>query len=139
MSDAASAFGLTAVEFDVTDIFGVDGVAIPTEQLQISSSLFRQQDLTRPWNLGRRFEAALCLEVAEHLDEKNAAVLIDALTTHSDCVVFSAACPGQPGQHHVNCQWPAYWQKMFNECGYVCTDEVRWQIWHDERIELWMV
>ena len=126
-----------AQEFDVTDIFGVDGVAIPTEQLQISSSLFRQQDLTRPWNLGRRFEAALCLEVAEHLDEKNAAVLIDTLTAHSDCVVFSAACPRQPGQHHVNCQWPAYWQKMFNERGYVCTDEVRWQIWDDERIEPW--
>ncbi len=121
----------------ITDIFGVEGATMPPEQLLVSPSLFRQQDLTRPWNLGRRFEAALCLEVAEHLDGQYAGVLIDALATHSDCVVFSAACPGQPGQHHVNCQWPAYWQKLFNERGFVCTDEVRWRIWDDERIEPW--
>ena len=126
-----------AQALDITDVFGVDGVAIPPEQLTIACALFRQQDLTRSWSLGRRFEAAICLEVAEHLDERSAVVLIAALTAHSDCVIFGAACPGQPGQHHVNCQWPAYWQKLFNDHKYVCTDEVRWRIWDDERIEPW--
>jgi hypothetical protein len=127
----------TALNSGISDVFGVDGVAIPSEQLLIPPTLFRQQDFTQPWNLNRRFEAALCLEVAEHLPESSAVVLIDALTSHTDCVIFSAACPGQPGQHHVNCQWPAYWQKLFNDRGYVCTDEVRWRIWDDERIEPW--
>jgi len=126
-----------ALSCGISDIFGVDGVAIPSEQLLVPPSLFRQQDLKQPWNLDRRFEAVLCLEVAEHLDKSFAMVLIKALTTHSDCVVFGAACPGQPGQHHVNCQWPGYWQKLFNEAGYVCTDEIRWRIWDDERIEPW--
>jgi hypothetical protein len=77
------------------------------------------------------------LEVAEHLDEKFAGNLIEALTTHADWVVFGAAGMEQTGQHHVNCQWPAYWQKLFNEHGFVCADDIRWLIWDDERIEPW--
>src|SRR5271156_330239 len=98
-----------ALNFGMQDVFGVDGVAMPRDKLLVAESLFRQQDLTRPWSLGRRFEVVLCLEVAEHLDKSHANALIDSLVGHSDWVFFSAACPGQPGQHHVNCQWPGYW------------------------------
>lgn len=126
-----------AQEAGVADVFGIDGIAVAPEKFLVSKTLFRQQDLNQSWDVGRRFDAALCLEVAEHLDEKFAVNLIEALTRHADTVVFGAACPGQTGQHHVNCQWPAYWQKLFNDLGYVCTDEVRWRIWQDERIEPW--
>jgi hypothetical protein len=77
------------------------------------------------------------LEVAEHLEEIHADLLIEMLTDHADGVVFSAACPGQEGQHHVNCQWPVYWQRLFNEHGFTCRDELRWQIWDDTRVEPW--
>jgi SAM-dependent methyltransferase len=126
-----------AQELGIEDIFGVDGIAVEAEQLLISKSLFRLQDLTQPWSLGRRFGMAMCLEVAEHLDAKFGPILIDALVAHSDSIVFGAACPDQPGQHHVNCQWPAYWQSLFNERGFVCVDSVRWRMWNDERIESW--
>jgi SAM-dependent methyltransferase len=126
-----------AQESGLVDILGVDGISPPPEQFLVSTSFFRRQDFTRPWNLGRHFDAVICLEVAEHLDEPCASVLIDALVTHSNCIVFSAACPGQTGQHHVNCQWPAYWQKLFNDRGYVCSDALRWKIWNDGRIESW--
>jgi SAM-dependent methyltransferase len=126
-----------AQEAGVTDVFGVDGIELPPDRFHVSKSLFSLQDLTKPWNLGRRFDTALCLEVAEHLDRQFAAVLVGSLTTHSDCIVFSAACPGQGGQHHVNCQWPAYWQELFNERGYACSDAIRWKIWNDDRIEPW--
>jgi hypothetical protein len=126
-----------ALEFGVSEIMGVDGAAIPPERLLLPRHHFRQHDLTQPWNLGRRFDAVLCLEVAEHLDEMYAATLIDTLARHSDTVVFSAACPGQSGQHHVNCQWPSYWQALFNERGYVCTDDVRWRIWDKSAVESW--
>jgi SAM-dependent methyltransferase len=126
-----------AQEFGVTDILGVDGVPLPPESFLVAPAFFSRQDLTRSWNLGRRFDVTLCLEVAEHLDEACAPALIDALTAHSEHIVFSAACPGQTGQHHINCQWPAYWQKIFNERGYVCSDEARWKLWLDDRIEPW--
>src|SRR6185437_3722679 len=92
-----------AQESGVEDIVGVDGIDTPSTRFLVSTSFFRQQDLTRSWNLGRRFDAAICLEVAEHLDEQYATILVDSLATHSDHIVFGAACPGQSGQHHVNC------------------------------------
>lgn len=126
-----------ATELGVTDIVGVDGVSIPDKDLLFPSACFIKQDFSSEWNLGRRFDTALCLEVGEHLDSNAAKVLVSALVLHSDVVHFSAACPSQDGQHHVNCQWPGYWQAIFNSYGYVCEDAIRWKIWNDERIEWW--
>src|SRR5579863_8625346 len=78
-----------AQEFGIKDIFGVDGVNIPAERLLFPNELFRKQDLTEPWNLGRKFEVVLCLEVAEHLPERSASTLIDSLTSHADTIIFS--------------------------------------------------
>jgi hypothetical protein len=99
--------------------------------------ILRQHDLRTEWGLGRRFSAVLCLEVAEHLDSQFEHSLIRGLTNHSDLVVFSAACPGQPGQHHVNCQWPEHWQSIFNSFGFWCSDAIRWDLWMLEEIEPW--
>jgi SAM-dependent methyltransferase len=121
----------------ISDVYGVDGVNISKDVLLFSNELFRQQDLTLEWNLGRKFDVVLCLEVAEHLPPSSAELLIKTLVTHSDVVVFSAACPGQLGQHHINCQWPEYWQNVFNTRGYVCDDSVRWEIWDLEPVEPW--
>lgn len=126
-----------AIELGVTDVFGVDGVALNQDALLIPKGLFRQQDLTGKWDLGRRFDAILCLEVAEHLEQSSGRTLVETLTKHSDRVFFSAACPGQIGQHHINCRWPAYWQGLFNEHGFACSEEIRWKIWENEEIEAW--
>jgi hypothetical protein len=75
--------------------------------------------------------------VGEHLPASAAGTLVKTLTKHSDTVLFSAACPGQPGQHHVNCQWPAFWQKYFNSNGFECDDSPRWKIWDEPNIEVW--
>jgi hypothetical protein len=37
----------------------------------------------------------------------------------------------------VNCRWPVYWQNLFNQRGFACSDAPRWQIWNDARIEPW--
>lgn len=126
-----------ALELGVSDIFGIDGVSISSDRLLIPSEFFQQQNLTMSWDLNRRFDLVICLEVAEHLDSCFANILIETITNHSDYIVFGAACPGQPGQHHVNCHWPVYWQELFNSCGFSCCDTVRWQIWNDDQIEPW--
>ena len=126
-----------ATECGVTDIFGVDGVEIPREQLLFPPERFICRDLARPLDLGRRFEAVFCLEVAEHLQPAASSTLIDTLTSHADTIVFSAACPWQPGQYHVNCQWPEYWQQLFNSRGFVCEDSLRWRVWSLQQIEPW--
>lgn len=126
-----------AKEAGVQKCFGVDGVNIAAADLLFPEADFLVQDLTKPWNLQQRFDVVLCLEVGEHLDAIHAVNLVHSLTQHADTVYFSAACPDQPGQHHVNCQWPAYWQELFNRNGFACSDHIRWQIWDREEIEPW--
>ena len=123
-----------ALNCGIEDVVGVDGVAIPAAELQFPLENFLVRDLSQPLDLGREFDLVMCLEVAEHLTDGNARQLINNLTRHANAVLFSAACPGQAGQHHVNCQWPAYWQALFNQQGYVCRDWPRWAIWNDHRI-----
>jgi SAM-dependent methyltransferase len=127
----------TAMNAGVEDVFGIDGVEIPAEQLLFPANKFLCRDLTRPVDLGRRFDVVICLEVGEHLDANASGSLIQTLTCHSDTIIFSAACPGQAGQHHVNCQWPEYWQRFFNSAGFMCEDTLRFRLWDDPAIEFW--
>lgn len=126
-----------AIDNGVKDVLGVDAIALNQTELVVPCSLVITHDLTQPLTISRRFDMALCLEVAEHLDADHAHTLVDSLVELADTVVFSAACPGQPGQHHVNCQWPAYWQAIFNSRGYRCDDAVRWTNWEVSTIEPW--
>jgi len=126
-----------ALELGVSDVVGIDGVNLPEDRLLLPAEKFLCRNLTVPVDLKRRFDVGMCLEVAEHLEPEYGKILIEILTKHADTILFSAACPGQPGQHHVNCQWPVYWQELFNHCGFVCSDKLRWQIWDDPTIEPW--
>lgn len=125
------------MERGVGDFMGVDGVDMHPDQLLFPSDKFLRVDLSAPIDLGRRFAVAFCLEVGEHLPADVASVLVRSLTKHADTVLFSAACPSQVGQHHVNGQWPDYWQALFNSFGFECEDSARWAIWNDSRIEVW--
>jgi len=127
----------TALEFGIPEVFGVDGVEVSSEELHIDRDFIKIQDLTKPWDLNKKFDVILCLEVAEHLDSTHANSLISSIVKHGATIYFSAACPGQPGQHHVNCQWPEYWQSLFNKNGYECFDNIREIIWNEEKIEPW--
>jgi SAM-dependent methyltransferase len=126
-----------ALELGLDDIFGIDGVDINPADLLIPSERFKCHDLTTSLKLDRKYDLVLCFEVAEHLEEESGRLLIKTITDHSDNILFSAACPGQEGQNHINCQWPIYWQRIFNEQGYVCDDAVRWRIWTIQEIEPW--
>jgi Methyltransferase domain len=126
-----------AIDLGVGDIAGIDGADVPQEILRVDKANIKFCDLSKPFDLGRRFDVALCLEVAEHLPEESSQSLVSSIVAHSDTILFSAACPGQAGQHHINCQWPTYWQSLFNEQGYVCDDTLRWRIWDDVRINPW--
>lgn len=126
-----------ALDFGIIDVLGIDGVDIQVEKLKVPPKFFKQQDLTKHWDLGRRFDVVFCLEVAEHLSSHHAKGLVEALINHSDQIIFSAACPNQNGQHHINCQWPEYWQELFNQSGFICYDSIRWRLWDNKNVEPW--
>lgn len=121
----------------VADTLGIDGDYVDRTALQIPADRFTPVDLQRPFSLGRTFDLVQTLEVAEHLDEVCADTFVESLTRHGDTILFSAAIPGQGGDHHVNEQWPSYWAEKFAKAGYTLYDIIRPQIWGDSRIVWW--
>lgn len=126
-----------ALDLGVVTVYGIDGGGIDNAELMFPAERFCQHDLSQPFDLGERFDVALCLEVVEHLDPNNGPTLVGSLVKHADLIFFSAAAPAQTGQHHINCQWPAYWQRIFNDFGFVCDDWPRRKMWNVGEIEPW--
>src|SRR5438552_2146277 len=106
----------------VDDIIGIDGDYVEAELLQIPQDRFRAVDLAKPFSLGRVFDLAVCLEVAEHLPPDCASGFVKSLARLAPVVLFSAAIPKQGGNHHTNEQWPDYWAKLFGEHGFLPVD-----------------
>ena len=121
----------------VTDLIGIDGSYVERERLLIDPSRFVAADLEKPFRLGRRFDLAECLEVAEHIDEFAADILVRSLAEHSDTVLFGAAIPAQGGTHHVNEQWPSYWIPKFATLGFQAFDPIRPLIWTNPNVQFW--
>jgi SAM-dependent methyltransferase len=123
----------------VSKVMGVDGAWVDRELLKkyLNNDEFLEADLEKPLDLNRKFDLALCLEVAEHLSESSANVLVSSLTRHSDTIIFSAAIPLQGGQNHINEQWLHYWADKFKSHGYYPQDMVRPLIWDDKGVFYW--
>jgi SAM-dependent methyltransferase len=121
-------------EFGLSDIYGVDGDWVDDSQLEIPTEQFQRRDLTQPLVLGRQFDLAMSLEVAEHLPAVCADSFVDTLVRHAPVVLFSAAIPYQGGRHHLDEQWPEYWASRFLAQGYRVVDCLRDKVWHDERV-----
>lgn len=121
------------------EILGLDGDYVDRQLLKknISLEYFRSQDLTASFSLGKKFDLALCLEVAEHLPPSSADNLVDSLCRHADQIVFSAAVPDQGGQNHLNEQWPSYWVEKFNKQGFEVYDLIRPLIWNNSSVDSW--
>lgn len=127
----------TFQENDVTDIFGIDGEYVDKSLLVIPQDKFKALDLSKPFTLGRTYDLAISLEVAEHLAPQSAPDFIESLTQLAPIILFSAAIPLQGGTHHVNEQWPEYWVQLFKARGFVPVDALRKRIWSNDQIEFW--
>jgi len=124
-------------ELGVKDVWGVDGEYVDRDRLQISSDRFIPADLAKPLILDRRFDLAICLEVAEHLNAEAAPTLVESLSRLADVILFSAAQPGQDGTQHVHEQWPTYWATLFDSYGYSPIDCIRPLIWEHPDVDWW--
>ncbi len=122
----------------IDDVFGIDGHWLDKRLAQVSEHVLRTLDLELKFDLGRRFDLVICLEVAEHLSPAAARGFVESLTAHSDVVLFSAAIPFQGGHHHVNEQFPDYWCAIFESLGYAVVDCLRAGIWNDDSVLWWL-
>jgi hypothetical protein len=121
-----------AENIGVSDLLGIDG---PWAARTLAEGIpFREMDLSNPTDVGRTFDLAISLEVAEHLPKEAASKFIAFLTSVSPVIMFSAAIPFQGGQMHLNEQWQSYWADLFSKQGYVPIDALRPEIWSDASV-----
>jgi len=74
-------------------------------------------DLRRPF-IGGKWNLAICMEVAEHLEEMYADTLVESISKSADLILFGAAIPGQGGKNHFNEQYQSYWLAKFRKRGF---------------------
>lgn len=70
-----------------------------------------------------KYDLAICLEVAEHIDPYEADYVVEKLTELAPTIIFSAAVPGQGGHGHINCQPKEYWENKFGKLNFVVDRE----------------
>src|SRR5438552_13554216 len=76
-----------------------------------------EHDYTKkPLFLGE-FDLAWSVEFVEHVDERFIPNFLETFKCAKH-VFITAAVPGQPGHHHVNCQRGDYWLAWFNQAGF---------------------
>lgn len=87
-----------------------------------------------------RFDLITCLEVAEHLPLDAHETLVDTIARHlrpmpnyedpSGLLIFSAAPPGQAGEHHIGNRAPREWRGIFHERGISYREDLTRQLSH---------
>src|SRR6202162_365575 len=79
----------------VSDVAGYDGDWVDRQLLQISREAFHGADLNERLSIDRRYDLALSLETAEHLQPHRRETLVADLGALAPAGLFSAAIPPQ--------------------------------------------
>ena len=149
MVDIGCGIGGWVKAFDEHDVsgVGVDGAYVDRNQLLIPADRFVAHDLNRELdvadlcrrypNESGRFDLAISLEVAEHLEPQRSESLVRDLCMLADVVLFAAAVPFQGGAGHINERWQSWWAQKFSENGYDPFDVLRRDIWGRGDIAWW--
>ena len=121
----------------VKEVLGIDGPWVRQTNLKIPVDFFITANLEEPIYLKKKYDLAISLEVAEHIPKTSAETFVHSLITAADFVLFSAAIPYQGGTDHVNEQWPAYWNTLFNKYGFIAVDYLRQKLWKDKKVNVY--
>ena len=100
--------------------YGVDGdktVIENTEYSLVHDFTLGQADLTK------EFDLIWCTEFLEHVEEKYIPNYMPLFELGKIAVV-TAAPPGWPGHHHVNCREESYWVDVFKNYGLRYNEEL---------------
>jgi hypothetical protein len=119
-------------------VVGFDGSWNSQDNMVDQSIVFFSVDLNKPLAAQEeKYDLAISLEVAEHLEESCAATFVESLAKLSDVVMFGAAYTGQGGTNHINEQPCTYWAKIFKEHDYMPYDLFRPQFWGNPDVDFW--
>ena len=116
--DASYAKAVSGVGLDVE---AYDGNPIVVGETNGFASVL---DLSEPFDLKRKFDVVVSLEVAEHIPKEYEEIYVNNLINHtSGWLIISWAVPGQGGKGHVNEQPAEYVLDLFESIGFVHHNE----------------
>ncbi|CAN5164309.1 hypothetical protein BH11PAT1_BH11PAT1_1480 [soil metagenome] len=127
----------TFKELGVKDILGIDGEWVRQDELHIPKEFFMPIDISKPFEITKKADLVISLEVGEHLAPESAKGFVKSLAKIAPVMLFSAAIPKQGGTMHLNEQWPEYWADLFKSEGYVAIDCIRRRVWTNPNVEYW--
>lgn len=112
----------------MASLLGIDAWGIePIEMGELSFCKERQLiiDASEPFNLEKKFDLVICIEVIEHIPKEDTHKLIQNITDHCGYYLwFSGATPGQGGIGHINEQEEKYWIELVSSYGFnLLTDD----------------
>lgn len=84
-----------------------------------------------------KFDLAVSIEVAEHLNPVVSPYFIEWMTSMADVIVFSAAVPSQDGDGHINCRSRSDWYQFIKQYDFVIADTLRQHFISNPRLGLW--
>jgi SAM-dependent methyltransferase len=124
-------------------VTAIDGYANPDFR-GVENIHFYRIDLNNPASVeeflllqNKKFDLAICMEVAEHLNPVVSEALIASLTFAANAVVFSAAIPEQDGDGHINCQNRIFWHELFEKRNFFLQDSIRSEIRDNPNVGRW--
>lgn len=124
-------------KFGSKNLTGVDGIWNDGKAIIDRGYKFLCADLDELVEIDQKYDLAISLEVAEHLQPESSEKFVKCLTSSSDLILFSAAFTNQGGTNHINERNPSYWAKLFEKQGYGVFDLFREKFWGDNRIGFW--
>ena len=103
---------------DVANEMGIDWYGVDGDETVIKNTDY---SLVHDFTLGeatldKTFDLIWCTEFLEHVEEKYVPNYMP-LFKKGKMAVVTAAPPGWPGHHHVNCREESYWIDIFKNYG----------------------
>lgn len=96
---------------------GIDGDSVFQRKPEIYDRTIIFDFTERPFPYDRTYDLAWSVEFLEHVHERYVPNFMEAFAT-CKYVIATAAPPGWPGHHHVNCRDQEYWKGVFAAYGY---------------------
>ena len=86
---------------------------------EISNGLGDVLDLSKDFELNKKYDLVMSLEVGEHIPKEFEDVFINNIIQHSKKkILLSWGIPKQPGEGHINCQTNDYIINKFEDKGF---------------------
>lgn len=98
---------------DGCEVLGIEKSPVAIEMRHPDIKIAQKDISTQLQLFDFRFDMALCIEVLEHLEEKDANIAIDNICGSSDRLVISIAREWQTGPGHINLKPIDWWIQKF--------------------------